>query len=159
MKLTTTFWSKDIYEFDHLLFINGNSEEIVFQADLNNSWNTQLFFKAIAKFVKTKQVRDTLYGNPFNGKDAYYQYAIFVDGQVTPIKWFDLHINDKVTISHDVAFDTTLIKKNQIVVPFGHFPMYYYRKNENAKLPKYREFNLRSKTCKYIANQIKKYGM
>lgn len=158
MKLTTTFWSEKVHEFDKILFINGKTKEIKFQADLNSPWNTQLFFKEVAKFVKTKHVRDTLYANPFNGRDVYYQYALLVDGEVTPIKWFDLHVNDKVVISHDVAFDTTLIRRNDVGVPFGHFPMYYYRRNENAKLPKYRELNLRAKACKYMANQIKKYA-
>lgn len=156
MKLTTTFWSKEIHTFDKLLFINGTTQKIVVEADLNNSFKTYLFFKEISKFVKSPEMLKTLNAETWTAKEDYYQFAVMRDNEICHIKWFDLIINENCVISHDIAFETTLIKKNGISLSFGHFPMYYYHKNENAQLPKYREFNIKSRAYKYMANQVKK---
>ena len=153
MKLTTTFWSDQVHEFDKLLYINGNTQEIMFQTDLNNVFETYNFFKSTAKFVKSPMVRKTIDNNGWNNED-YYQFAVLFDNKITHIKWFDLVVNDKLTLSHDIAFETTLIKKNGQTLPFGHFPMWYY--NRNINLPKYREFNLKARAYKYLANLIRK---
>lgn len=150
MKITTTFGSQQIHCFDQLLYINGKTKDIMFQANLDNPFETYLFFKDIARFSLSETVRKTLYSS-YN--DDYYQFAVLEDGQVTPIKWFDLIINDKTTVSHDIAFNTTLIRKNDIDIPFGKFPMWCKKPNS---LPLYREFKIKNKAYRYMANQINK---
>lgn len=153
MKLTTTFWSDEIHTFDKLLFINGATKTIVAQTDLNEHRMTFLFFKEIAKFVTTREVlncfKDYIQTNVRN----YYQFAVIKNGELCPIKWFDLHVSETCIISHDHAFNTTLIKKNDSVLYFGKFPMWY---PDNIKMSKYREFKIKSRCYKYIANQIGK---
>ena len=151
MKLNTTFWSKEVHSFDNILYINGATKEIIYETKLNDKFASYQFFKNIAKFVKTKRVRESILD--YDRKE-YFQFALMKDGEITPIKWFDLVINDNVVISHDIAFETTLIKKNNQRVGFGHFPMYYW--NRNIDLPMYRELNVKARAYKYMANQIKK---
>lgn len=155
MKLQTTFYSDKIETFEQLLYINGRTQEIMFQTDLNNVFQTYLFFKNLAKFVKTKKVRDTIKFDAWSYNDDYFQFATVVENKITPIKWFDLIVSDKNVISHDIAFETTLIKKNKRRLSFGQFPMVYYNRNENVKLPKYRELNIKARAYKYMANQVK----
>lgn len=150
MKLTTTFWSEKVETLDTLLYINGKTKEIVAQANLNNKNQTYLFFKSLSKFIQTKKVLDS-YKENFYENPTYYQFATILDNEITPIKWFDLVIDDKTTISHDIAFNTTLIKINDLRMPFGKFPMWL-----DKKLPKYREFKLKAKCYKFIANKIAK---
>lgn len=156
MKLQTTFWSDTVHTFDKLLYINGRSKEIIYQADLNNNYQTYLFFKDVEKFVKSKTMRKTIDSDCWNNRDDFYQFAVILEGDVTHIKWFDLIISDNTVISHDIAFETTLIQKNDVDIPLGRFPMYYYRKYKNPKLPKYREFNIKARAYKYMGNQVKK---
>jgi hypothetical protein len=153
MKLTTTFWSKEVHTFEYLLFINGKTDEVAFKTNLNNKFETSAFFRKLAKFVKSPTMRKTIDFQTWEKSD-YYQFAVLVDGKVTPIKWFDLVINDNLTFSHDIAFDTTLIQSNGNHMPFGHFPMYYYKKN--IHLPKYWEFNVKARAYKFMANQALK---
>lgn len=153
MKITTTFWSDKVQEFSKLLYINGNTKEIIFEADLNDVFATYNFFKNIAKFVKSPTVLKTVDKNCWKGDD-YYQFAVIHENEIWHIKWFNLVINDNIVISHDIAFETTLIKKNDVSIPFGKFPMWY---RKNTKLPKYREFNIKARAYKYMANQVKKY--
>lgn len=152
MKLSTTFWSEQKHDFNKLIYINGNTKEIIFQTNLDDAFATYKFFKDIAKFVKSTKVLKTLDSDCY--KQDFYQFAVSDEKEIIHIKWFDLIIDEKTTISHDIAFETTLIKKNNVIIPFGHFPMYYYRKN--IQLPKYREFNVKARSYKYIANQVKK---
>jgi hypothetical protein len=151
MKVTTTFWSDEVFEFDNLLFINGKTEDVLFEANLNDRFQTIDFFNKISKFVKSKEFLKTFTGWDYDS--AFCQFAVMKDGKVTPIKWFDLVISESVKISHDIAFETTLIHKNDLQIPFGKFPMWY---KEGKKFPKYREFNLKSRAYKYISNQIRK---
>lgn len=153
MKLVTTFWSKEVHEFDNLLYINGKTQAIIFQTNLGDVPGSVKFFKNIARFVKSASVRKALYSGKYES-EVYYQFAVMKDGEMTPIKWFDLVINDKLTISHDIAFNTTLVKRNDVDMPFGRFPMYYYRRNIN--LPKYRELNVKARAYKFMGNQINK---
>lgn len=34
---------------------------------------------------------------------------------------FNLNINEDIVVSHDIAFSTTMIKKNGITIPLGKF--------------------------------------
>lgn len=155
MKLQTTFWSDKVETFEQLLYINGRTEEIIYQTDLSNAFDTYLFFKNIAKFVKSKKVRDTIHFNEWTREDDYFQFATIVDNKITHIKWFDLVVADNLVVSHDIAFETTLIKKNGIKLSFGQFPFVYYNYKKNVKLSKYRELNIKAKAYKYMANQVK----
>jgi len=143
MKVTTTFWTDDIYEFTELLYINGRTKEVIFRTNLCDRFETYKFFKAVSKFVKSSTCIDS-----YNTKQ-WYQFAVVRDFEVEHIKWFDLVINDTMTISHDIAFETTMIVKNGIAVPLGKFPMW-----ADKEQPKYREFNLKARAYKYIANQV-----
>lgn len=144
MKITTTFGTEKVLDFKELLYINGKTQKIIFEADLNNKFNTYLFFKNIANFVSSKEVKKS---------EDYFQFAVYWKGKIAPIKWFDIVLNDNNKISHDIAFETTLISKNGFKIPFGRFPMCYW--NINISIPKYREFNVKNRAYKYIANQIK----
>jgi hypothetical protein len=155
MKITTTFWSDEVHEFNKLLYINGKTKEVVFQTDLNDIFTTFLFFKDISNFVKSDTVRKTIDASSWE-RDVYYQFATINETELCPIKWFNVVINDKVSISHDIAFETTLIKKNGIDIPLGIFPHWAYGRNPHVKLPKHREFNMKARAYNFIANQIKK---
>jgi hypothetical protein len=144
MKVTTTFWSDEVHTFHTLLYYNGKTKKVMFETDLNNAVDTAKFFRNLSSFVKTKRVFQTL------GNDEWFQFAVIRDGEITPIKWFDLHVGD-VVLSHDIAFETTLIRKNGFEIPFGKFP----RWDSKKKYPKYREFNIKQRAYKYIANQIR----
>lgn len=152
MKITTTFWGDEVHIFNHLLYIKNHNDEVMFQSDLNDMRATALFFKNIAKFMKTDEVKKTI--DEFEDNPNYYQFAVRVDDVITNIKWFNLVIHDKLTISHDLAFETTLISKNKLRMTFGNFPMYY--DSRNIKLPKYHSLNIKAKAYKFIANQILK---
>ena len=143
MKVTTTFWSEEVFTFHNLLYYNGKTKKVVFVADLNDVFDTARFFKNIASFVKTKQVLQTV------ENDEWFQFAVMYNNEITPIKWFDLHVDD-VVLSHDIAFETTLIRKNGVGISFGRFPRGF------KKIAKYREFNIKRRAYKYIANQIAK---
>lgn len=154
MKLTTTFWSDKVHEFDKLLYINGQTKEVIYETDLNDAFATFLFFKNVAKFVKSATVLKTV--NSVAWRDTFFQFAVIDDDKICPIKWFDLVINEKLKVSHDIAFETTLIKRNGIDIPFGVFPNWLYSRNPHVKLPKNREFIMKARAYKFIANQIKK---
>lgn len=100
MKITTTFWTDEIFEFKELLYINGNTGEIIFRTDLNDVQSTHMFFKDISRFVKTPMVLKS-----YDTAD-FYQFAVYHNGVVCPVKWFEL------VVSHDFAFETTLIKND-----------------------------------------------
>lgn len=145
MKITTTFWTEEKFDFSELLYINGITKEIMFKTDLNDTLNTFNFFQKLIKFVKNFNMRKEVYNEVL-----YYQFAIMKDGEITPIKWFDIVIDDKTIIFHDIAFETTIIRKNDIRISLGGFPfgMKHYAKH--------REYNVKARAYKYIANQIKK---
>ena len=152
MKITTTFWSEEVHEFSTLLYIHGNTDEVIFETELNNPFASYEFFKQISQFNQTREIHKTL-DEPY-AKKQYYQFAVIHKNKICPIKWFDLVINESVVISHDIAFETTLIKRNDVIIPFGKFPMSYWQKGIN--LPKNREFNIKSRAYQFMANQVNK---
>lgn len=143
MKVTTTFWSEKVYEFTQLFFINSINEEIIFKADLQNTFATHAFFKQISKFIVSKKAT--------RGDEKCFQFAVMLDGKIHPLKWFDFHPNPNTVISHDIAFGTTFIERNGLELPFGKFAFWYKKKS----FPLYREFKIKRNAYKYIANQIK----
>lgn len=140
MKVTTTFWTDEVFEFNELLYIDGETEDVIFRVKLSDQFEAYKFFKLIAKFVKSPRC--------LRGSE-WFQFAVVRNGKVEHIKWFDLVIDDNTTISHDIAFETTMITKNEISVPFGRFPMW-----AKVQLPKYREFNMKARAYRYMANQV-----
>ncbi len=150
MKVTTTFWSEKIHEFHELFFINNKDNKIIFKTDLKDKFATYVFFKEIAKFVVSKGVRAEYINE--ESKNCF-QFAVMENEEIQPIKWFDLWLNEKNSIFHDIAFNTTLIKKNGFLVPLGKFPMFY---DENKVFSRYRELKIKRNAYKYIANQVKK---
>lgn len=150
MKLVTTFWAKETHDFCELLFINNKTEEIILSTDLNNKMQSSVFFKSVARLLKTRKFLAEM-RSLWNGKsDVFYQFAVRHNNDILPIVWFDLVINERITVSHDVAFSTVLIKKNNINIPFGKFPMVY----KNRRLPIYREFKVKAKAYTFISNLI-----
>jgi hypothetical protein len=148
LKIVTTFWSDAIHEFNKLLYINGRTEEVLFEANLNDVFETFLFFRNLSKFVKSREVLNSYY------KEDWFQFAVVVGGTITHIKWFDIVLDDDTTLSHDIAFETTLVRKNGFLINFGGFP-YHLPPTKRRKLPKYREYNIKSRAYKYVSNRIK----
>ena len=143
MQLLTTFWNDEKLSFKKLLYIDYKSKEIVFSVDLSDKFATFLFFRSLAKFMKRKRALDTVYH-----QNNHFQFAVMHEGRVSPIIWFDIMIGED-RFSHDSAFNTTLIKRNGEIQPFGRFPMH-----TNRRLPKYREFNLKARVFRYLANRV-----
>lgn len=149
MKLRTTFWSKEVYEFDRLLMVRraeGPQEPFtaVLDTSLKDLAAARAFFLAAARLMRSEQVR-----NEYRREAAWYQFAVWRDEELCPIKWFDLVLDTGVVLSHDIAFNTTLIERNGLQVPFGRFPL-----NPLKTYRLYRELNIKARAYKYIANQI-----
>ena len=149
MHVATTFWNDQVFTFDRLFHVKTKSRDVRFQADLNSPSNTVKFFKDVAKFVASKECHDTMY------TENRFQFAVpgrpeINDNTIIPVCWFDLIISDELKISHDIAFNTTLLEKNNMPVPLGKF-----RLHTSHKLPRYREFNLKSRAYKFMANQVR----
>lgn len=132
-------------EYKSLMYYNGLTNEVIAKVNIDSKIEVIKFFRDLSKFVKTKKSLRTI-----NSKE-WYQFAIESEGNVVPIIWFDIQINEKVKISHDFAFETVIIHKNSIRIDLGNFPL-----KITKKFPKYREFNIKSKAYKYIANQLMK---
>jgi hypothetical protein len=149
MKIETTFWSEKKHSFDNLLYIKKSSKsnkcEIVFKANLSDKFDTYKFLKEISDFVISKELRES-----YHKDEVYYQFGVLDGEEIIPIKWFDLVIDDQNKISHDIAFETTLIWKNDIELNFGRFPMYL-----KGRYSMYRGLKIKQKVYKYLANQIK----
>jgi hypothetical protein len=150
MKLTTTFWTKENHDFCELLFINKKTNEIIFSTDLNNKTQSSVFFKSIAKLFKSRKFLGEMRSLWSGKSDVFYQFAVRKNNEILNIVWFDLVINERIAVSHDVAFSTVMIEKNKVNIPFGKFPMVY----KNRKLPIYREFKVKAKAYKFISNLI-----
>ena len=144
MYLETDFWgSKEKYKFIELLFIENTSNSVIDKCDLTNKFCSYSFFKRVGDFVvSSKTIREEK-----NGK--CFQFAVMFDGIISPIKWFDL-VLDNCTISHDIAFDTTLISTNDMKQPLGRFPMW-----GKSYSTKHRCEKMKKRAYKYIANKIK----
>lgn len=150
MKLVTTFWTKETHDFYEFLFINNKTKEIIFRTDLNNKSQSSVFFKSVARLLKTRKFLTEMRSLWTGKSNAFYQFAVIHNNEISPIIWFDLVINQRVTVSHDVAFSTALIKKNNVNIPFGKFPMVY----KGRRLPIYREFKVKAKAYTFISNII-----
>ena len=157
IKLVTDFWSDEKFEFDKFLLMKGkrcNKEyittyQVVKEIDLtlSNFYIAQKF-RELSKFIVSKEVLRT----NLNGDDTtWYQFGVKYEGKLTPIKWFTLIINDNIQLHNDIAFDTPLIKKNSIQLPFGKFSMH-----RTYKVSKHNEYKMKRNIYKYIANQIAK---
>ena len=145
MKLKTSFWTKTIHEFNNLQLIKHNqspyhtAHTVVDSISLQNELDVALFFRRLAKKIMSFDINDT------------FQFAVIdFDLKLIPIKWFTLEIGS-IEISHDIAFETTLIKKNGVDIPLGRFPF------RNKKYPLRREMNIKRNAYKYISNQIMKH--
>lgn len=152
MKVSTTFWSEKVHDFSLLFFINSNNNEILFKTDLNDIPGSYIFFQQISQFIISRKIKNNYATKSYEDRDCY-QFAVWFDDKICPIKWFDLIINNEVTLHHDIAFSTTMIHRNKLIIPFGCFPS--YSSDNKKKYPKYREFNIKSRCYKYMANQIK----
>lgn len=153
MYLSTTFHSETKHQFDHILYVNSHTNDIVFEAQLDNWVDTVTFFKNIIQFLKKKAIRKTFVDT--NNKDCY-QFAVWHKNKLTPLKWFDLILSDDVTISHDIAFSVTLIKKNQLKINCGNFPFLYWKRD--LDVPQYFELNSKLIAYKYIKNQVIRFA-
>lgn len=149
MKVVTTFWTEQKFEFTDLLYIDCKTDKVQFEVKLNLPWAVYQFFKDLERFVQTTAVRQASYTD----QAPHYQFAVLKDGKVTPIVWFDLVISDNLTVSHDIAFETTLLRKNGVIVPLGAFP---FRYPKTWHWPVHREFKLKKQAYRYIANKVKK---
>ena len=127
---------------NNLLYIDNKTNEVIAEVDLSSkSYLVINFLKYIAKFISskkavTKEVNDL----------AYYQFATIIEGDLFPICWFTIVINDKLKLDFDTAFNTSLVKRNGVNIPFGKF---------FTKYGKYRHIKMKHKAYKFVANQIK----
>lgn len=153
MHITTTFWSEKVETLHTIFYFNPKSKEIVAQADSHNPFELALFFKKISQLVKTNKFLKSQ-----NNNDNHYQFGTMIDNQMTPIVWFDIHLNDSTIVSHDHAFNTCMVKINNHIKPFGRFPIgsFWDNKPKDFKLPIYREFKIKSRVFKFISNKIMK---
>lgn len=149
MHLTTTFWSDTVHAFHELWFVDNHDYTVHAHTDLRNAWSTYLFFRTVSRFMTSKQAKESLKEET----KSCFQFAVKVDGKLTPIKWFDLHVGNDV-ISHDIAFWTTLIRRNGERVPLGRFPIQIW--NEGKDTAKFRELNIKRRAYMYIANRVKR---
>lgn len=144
MHLTTTFWSEDVHVFHELLFVRGHKQDftVMDRTALGCASDVSRFFRRLAAFVGTRQAREHR-----RRDDLWYQFAVMQGEELMPVKWFDLVLSNGVVLSHDIAFNTTLVRRNDMPVPLGRFP------RGSRRLPRYRELKLKRRVYKYIANQ------
>lgn len=152
MQLTTTFWSDTVKTFGTLLFVKGEVRDgssqftTLRQVDLQDLDATATFFRELSKFVLLEECR-----RAYSRKDSWYQFAVMRDGEVCPLKWFSLVADNGLVLSHDIAFDTTLIQKNGCAVPLGQFP-HWSKKRRHSR---YRGLKVKSRAYKFISNQVR----
>ena len=156
IKLETDFWDDKKHVFNKLLLLKATKikkeYEVKYEIEkeidltLNNFYIAQAF-KELSKFITTKEVLNT------DKEDSciWYQFGVIFEGNLTPIKWFTLVINDKLQLHNDIAFHTPLIEKNSLQIPFGKFPMH-----REYQVSKHNEFKMKRNVYNYIANQIAK---
>lgn len=146
--------SKKNIDFTSIMLIHNHGpynkpqQDIVFSVSLNeHPLKVAQFFKDVAKFMKSKKVLDTAFSEKehFQFALANEEYPIF------PVKWFTFVLDNGDVINHDIAFSTTLIKKNNIRIPFGGFNL-----SQWESFAKYREYNMKRNAYKFISNQILK---
>lgn len=134
----------------HTLYVNKNfktetKNTIIKEVDLSNPLLVAKFFKEISLMQKSKEHR--LFSNHV-AKFGFYQFYLSnKEYPMFPIKWFSLILDDGTKIDHDIAFSTTLIKRNNIIIPFGSL-------FTETKCSRYRALNIKRQAYKYISNQI-----
>lgn len=149
MYLKTTFWSEDVHVFRELLFVRGHKQDftVMDRTVLGCASDVSRFFRRVAAFVGSPQAREHL-----RREDHWYQFAVMQGEELLPVKWFDLVLTNGVVLSHDIAFNTTLVERNGRPVPLGRFP----RWSDNRRYPRYRELKLKRRAYKFLANQAQK---
>lgn len=115
--VTTDNWTPERLKIRKLIYCeygpekkNANVPNYLFEIDVITCTHIELsqFFKKIAKFCGKEKILHS----QFN--------AILDDGTRMPMKWFWIDVNG-ITISHDCAFDTILVKKNSLPIYIGMF--------------------------------------
>lgn len=115
--VTTDNWPPERLKIRKLIYCNYGPEKKnanipydVFEIDVTTCTRIELsqFFKKVAKFCGKERIIQS----QFN--------AILDDGTRMPMKWFYIDVNS-ITISHDCAFDTILVKKNSLPICIGMF--------------------------------------
>lgn len=156
MKIYTTGWmSKQNIEFNSIMLVHyyGNSmnqnKDVVFSVSINeHPFKIAKFFKDASRFMKSKKVRDTVFK-----EDEHFQFVLANEEyDFFPVKWFTLELDNGKKISHDIAniaFATTLIKKNSLVVPLGGF-------SKRKSFSKHRESSINRNAYKFISNEVLK---
>lgn len=154
MHIETTNWGKEVIVFHKILYVLTTYDE-----DHNQTFHTikeislleskekiVKFFSDVSKMQKSKQHRDSYFKNT-----EHYQFFLdSAEHPMFPVKWFNLILDNGVNISHDIAFDVTLIRKNKMIIPFSRF-----FPSEFQKRSKYHELIVKRNAYRYIANQIK----
>lgn len=152
MKIISDNWGKNKIEFDNISFVyfnrKENTQHTVFKIHRTaSSLEISLFFKKLSQFIYSRSARKTLFS-----EGEYYQFVLSnKEHDWFLVKWFSLVFDNGIQIDHDIAFSTTLIKKNNMIVPLGSFPNW----NKN-KYPVYRQFKIKRNAYKFISNQVLK---
>lgn len=104
------------------------------------------FFKNRSKLGSL--YRDVIYRGVEDG--AWIQYALYdrKHNVYTPVVYFTIEFEDGETLTVDKAFETSMVKKNGVRIPFGKFPF-----DSKRKYPVRRESKLEKLVCKYLANR------
>lgn len=147
--LTNLYGNDEMIEYDHLLYINRNTNNIVWQVHAGlHPIEIATRFKRLAKIVNKH-------------RDDTYQFAVWHSRRKIPICWFDIVLPDGNIISRDHAFDTTLIEWNGVPVPFGRFPFWYTSRCRSIRSvwPKYREYRIEKQSLIFIANKFKRIAL
>lgn len=155
MKIYTTNFSKETIEFNTIMFVHfertdgyHETKKILNSISVNDHpLKVAAFFENISNLMKTKKVRKSI----FSGKEHFQFVLSNEDFENFPVKWFTLELDNSIKISHDIAFETTLIKRNDVLIPFGRFNLY-----SRHKLALYREYNMKRNAYKFISNEIEK---
>lgn len=115
--VTTDNWTPERLKIRKLIYCvygsekkNTNAPFDIFEIDVTTCTRIELyqFFKKVSKFCGHNNIEHS----QFN--------AILDDDTRMPMKWFWIDVKD-ITISHDCAFDTILVKKNSLPIYIGMF--------------------------------------
>lgn len=147
MYLQTDFWSNVKIRFDHILFIDNRDKSVIFQVSLNhNRLDIKCFFRKVIKYSLKERNENA-------------QFAVIHNGEIMPICWFDLVLDNADVIGRDFAFGTNLIRLNGVIVPLGNFPPFGEKKGMSSKRYLYlwssnRKHKVFKRAMKFIANRV-----
>lgn len=150
IKITTTFWSPQVFEFDHLLLIKYSADPYnqipteIDRADLSAKGSLSGLFKRASKLAVSKQ---QMLSTRTHGESGHIQFGVILDDEITPVKWFNIVTEKGDIYSHDVLREVTLLRKNGHSLPFGQ-PYY------DCNRP-YRANNIKRQVFKFVSNQLK----